>query len=156
MKKVFLNCSNINLQLYYLKVEDAMYVFTNNEEVFLAKAEVYDINKQGLIPFPEGIGGDDLDLKKVIAAAAAINLAGWKMVKRINYDVSSYTIKHYIERTPAFNEFLKSMGDNSGYLSNGELIAAMKLNGFNVESLNNGINGYFNVGSLKFLKPKIK
>ena len=59
--------------------------------------------------------------------------------KHINRRHNSYGLKHIIEANEYYQDFSKST-----YLSNGELIFAMLLNGYTFYSIN-GLNCYFNI-----------
>jgi len=86
-------------------------------------------------PVPEWID------KQRIEKIASFIRPKFKKIKTINYQVSSYGIKHDVERALGY------------YISNGELIAAMIFLGFEYKrgKGKSGINCYFNV-SMKSLK----
>lgn len=63
-------------------------------------------------------------------------------ISYFNSKHSSYGIKHIVERCIG------------GYVSNGELIAAMLFCGYRYKIYNNGLNCYFNVGNINERKIK--
>jgi hypothetical protein len=88
----------------------------------------------------------DFEFGKVISAVDFIWWNMWKKTKTANKNVSSYGLKHQIEKSLEYQKACKSNKvEQYNHLGNGELILAMQLLGFKIYPILRSQNVFFNI-----------
>lgn len=105
------------------------------------------LNIDGFIDYHEDFFYFNLDrIKSAVLTIVFSPTFMWTQKATINKKISSYGMKHRIEKDPFFKYISnKNNYKTDNYLSNGELIIAMKLLGYKCFRIKDSLNCHFNV-----------